>query len=111
MNCRRHDHHEKGTGWSFESDAFEQYGVSEPVRSAGVPEPLWHGTKRSSVRVGHLQLGEKLAPAARLGYTPDDFFETGHVYTNAVTVSGGTDKNQTYFSTAARETPKRVLIS
>ena len=42
--------------------------------------------------------GEKLAPAARLGYTPDDFFETGHVYTNAVTVSGGTDKNQTYFS-------------
>ena len=45
--------------------------------------------------------GEKLAPAARLGYTPDDFFETGHVYTNAVTVSGGTDKNQTYFSTAS----------
>ena len=45
--------------------------------------------------------GEKLAPAARLGYTPDDFFETGHVYTNAVTVSGGTDKNQTYFSAAS----------
>ena len=45
--------------------------------------------------------GEKLAPAARLGYTPDDFFETGHVYTNAVTLSGGTDKNQTYFSAAS----------
>ena len=30
-----------------------------------------------------------------------DFFETGHVYTNAVTVSGGTDKNQTYFSAAS----------
>ena len=29
------------------------------------------------------------------------FFETGHVYTNAVTVSGGTDKNQTYFSAAS----------
>ena len=48
-----------------------------------------------------LSEGEKLAPAARLGYTPDDFFETGHVYTNAVTVSGGTDKNQTYFSAAS----------
>ncbi|WP_295938086.1 SusC/RagA family TonB-linked outer membrane protein [uncultured Alistipes sp.] len=45
--------------------------------------------------------GEKLLPAARYGYTPDDFFETGHVYTNAVTVSGGTEKNQTYFSAAS----------
>ena len=45
--------------------------------------------------------GEKLSSAARYGYTPDDFFETGHVYTNAVTISGGTDKNQTYFSAAA----------
>lgn len=45
--------------------------------------------------------GDKLSSAARHGYTPDDFFETGHVYTNAVTISGGTDKNQTYFSAAA----------
>ena len=45
--------------------------------------------------------GAKLTPAARTGYTPDDFFETGHVYTNAVTLSGGTDRNQTYFSAAA----------
>lgn len=45
--------------------------------------------------------GEKLRPEARYGYTPDDYFETGHVYTNAVTVSGGTDKNQTYFSAAS----------
>lgn len=45
--------------------------------------------------------GEKLLPAARYGYTPDEFFETGHVYTNAVTISGGTDKNQTYFSAAS----------
>ena len=35
------------------------------------------------------------------GYTPYDFFETGHVYTNSFTLSGGTDKNQTYFSAAA----------
>ena len=45
--------------------------------------------------------GPKLSDAARTGYTPDDFFETGHVYTNAVTLSGGTEKNQTYFSAAA----------
>ena len=45
--------------------------------------------------------GPKLTDAARTGYTPDDFFETGHVYTNAVTLSGGTEKNQTYFSAAA----------
>ena len=45
--------------------------------------------------------GPKLTDAARTGYTPDDFFETGHVYTNAVTLSGGSDRNQTYFSAAA----------
>ena len=45
--------------------------------------------------------GAKLTPAARTGYTPEDFLETGHVYTNALTVSGGTDRNQTYFSAAA----------
>ena len=45
--------------------------------------------------------GPKLTEAARTGYTPDEFFETGHVYTNAVTLSGGTEKNQTYFSAAA----------
>ena len=45
--------------------------------------------------------GAKLTPAAQTGYTPNDFFETGHVYTNAVTLAGGTDRNQTYFSAAA----------
>ena len=45
--------------------------------------------------------GAKLTPAAQTGYMPEDFLETGHVYTNAVTLSGGTDKNQTYFSAAA----------
>ena len=35
------------------------------------------------------------------GYTPYDYFETGHTYTNAFTVSGGTDKNQTYLSAAS----------
>ena len=45
--------------------------------------------------------GERLNAASRYGYTPNDFFETGHVYTNAFTLSGGTDRNQTYFSAAA----------
>ena len=45
--------------------------------------------------------GGRLTPSARYGYTPNDFFETGHVYTNAFTLSGGTDRNQTYFSAAA----------
>lgn len=53
-----------------------------------------NGTRSGS---GIYSWGEKLLPAARYGYTPNDYFETGHVYTNAVTVSGGTDKNQTYF--------------
>jgi len=36
------------------------------------------------------------------GYDPSgDYFKTGHTYTNAVTLSGGTDRNQTYFSAAA----------
>lgn len=45
--------------------------------------------------------GERLRPAARYNYTPDAFFDTGHVLTNVVTLSGGTDKNQTYFSAGA----------
>ncbi|KAA3140420.1 TonB-dependent receptor plug domain-containing protein, partial [Alistipes onderdonkii] len=47
-----------------------------------------NGTRSGS---GIYSWGEKLLPAARYGYTPNDYFETGHVYTNAVTVSGGTD--------------------
>ncbi len=43
--------------------------------------------------------GPKMAQGS--GYTPRDYFETGHTYTNAFTVSGGTDRNQTYFSAAA----------
>ena len=62
-----------------------------------------YGTGSNGVRSGSgiYSWGQKLLPAARYGYTPADFFDTGHVYTNAVTVSGGTDKNQTYFSAAS----------
>ena len=62
-----------------------------------------YGTGLNGVRSGSniYSWGEPLAPSARYGYTPNDFFETGHVYTNAFTLSGGTDRNQTYFSAAA----------
>lgn len=45
--------------------------------------------------------GEKLSAAAQYGYSPNDYFQKGDVYTNSITVSGGSDKNQTYFSAAA----------
>ena len=45
--------------------------------------------------------GPKLNPAAQNGYEPTDFFDTGAVYTNSVTLSTSTDKNQTFFSAAA----------
>ncbi|WP_374047899.1 TonB-dependent receptor [uncultured Alistipes sp.] len=62
-----------------------------------------YGTGLNGVRSGSniYSWGERLAPSARYGYTPNGFFETGHVYTNAFTLSGGTDRNQTYFSAAA----------
>lgn len=40
--------------------------------------------------------GSKLATPS--SYNPNDFFQTGSNYTNALSVSTGTDKNQTYLS-------------
>jgi TonB-linked SusC/RagA family outer membrane protein len=46
--------------------------------------------------------GYLLVPENHQGYNPTkDFFETGTVFTNAVSVATGTKKNQTYFSAAA----------
>ena len=45
--------------------------------------------------------GAYLPESSRYNYTPKDYFETGHTYTNAFSVSGGTDRNQTYFSVAS----------
>ena len=59
------------------------------------------GLNGSSTGSAVYSWGAKLTPAAQTGYTPKDFFETGHVYMNAFTLSGGTDRNQTYFSAAA----------
>jgi len=43
--------------------------------------------------------GQKLATPS--SYDPNDFFQTGHNYTNSVSVSSGTERNQTYLSLAA----------
>ena len=50
---------------------------------------------------GVFSWGALMPESARPGYTPYDFFDMGHTYTNVFTVSGGTDKNQTYLSAAA----------
>ncbi len=42
--------------------------------------------------------GPALNAAAQRGYTPNDFFETGAVYSNSVTMSGGSERNQVHFS-------------
>lgn len=48
-----------------------------------------------------LSWGPLLNEASRRGYEPKDFFDTGMTYTNSVTLSAGTEKNQTFFSAAA----------
>ena len=48
-----------------------------------------------------LSWGPLLNEASRRGYEPRDFFDTGMTYTNSVTLSTGTEKNQTFFSAAA----------
>ena len=45
--------------------------------------------------------GAYLPENARYNYNPRDFFRIGTTFTNAFSLSGGTDKNQTYFSAAA----------
>ena len=63
-----------------------RYGTGSYGKSSGSPIYSW---------------GEKLTNAARTGFTPDDFFETGYVTTNSVPLSGGTEKNQMFFSAAS----------
>ena len=42
-----------------------------------------------------------LNEASRTGFEPKDFFDTGLIFTNSVTLSTGTEKNQTFFSAAS----------
>lgn len=48
-----------------------------------------------------LSWGPLLNEYSRTGYEPRDFFETGKVYTNSLTLSAGTEKNQTFVSAAS----------
>lgn len=59
------------------------------------------GLNGKSGNSGIYSWGEYIPESARTGYSPKDYLETGHTYTNAFSFSGGTDKNQTYFSAAA----------
>lgn len=45
--------------------------------------------------------GSYIPEESRYNYSPQKYFKTGHTYTNAFSISGGTDRNQTYFSAAA----------
>ncbi len=58
------------------------------------------GLNGKSGNSGTYSWGAKL-PDGTKGYTPSDYFETGHSYTNSFTLSGGTDRNRTYLSAAA----------
>lgn len=48
-----------------------------------------------------LSWGPLLNEASRTGFEPKDFFDTGLIFTNSVTPSTGTEKNQTFFSAAS----------
>lgn len=58
------------------------------------------GSKGLSGNSSIYSWGKKLAPAAQFGYTPEDFLQRGYSTTTALSLSGGTDKNQTYLSAA-----------
>ena len=73
-----------------------RYGTGSYGKSSGSPIYSW---------------GEKLTDAARTGYTPDDFFETGYVTTNSVTLSGGTEKNQMFFSDIFPQCCKPFIVN
>ena len=57
-----------------------------------------NGTSGSS---GIYSWGSYISEESRYNYSPQKYFKTGHTYTNAFSISGGTDRNQTYFSAAA----------
>lgn len=57
-----------------------------------------NGTSGSS---GIYSWGSYIPKESRYNYSPQKYFKTGHTYTNAFSISGGTDRNQTYFSAAA----------
>ena len=61
--------------------------------------PRFQNTYGTTEAGSYQSWGEKLATPA--SYNPRDFFQTGYNTTNSLSVSTGTEKNQTYFSMAA----------
>ena len=59
------------------------------------------GTRGKTGGTTTLSWGPLLNNAARTGFEPKEFFDTGLIFTNSVTLSTGTDKNQTFFSAAS----------
>lgn len=59
------------------------------------------GSQGKSDRSTTLSWGPLMNEASCRDYEPRDFFDTGMTYTNSVTLSTGTEKNQTFFSAAA----------
>ena len=61
--------------------------------------PRFQNTYGTTEAGSYQSWGEKLATPA--SYNPRDFFQTGYNTTNSLSISTGTEKNQTYFSMAA----------
>lgn len=59
------------------------------------------GLNGKSGSSGIYSYGSYIPENSRYNYSPKQYFKTGHTYTNAFSISGGTDRNQTYFSAAA----------
>ena len=59
------------------------------------------GSRGKTAGSSTLSWGSLLNEASRTGFEPKDFFDTGLIFTNSVTLSTGTEKNQTFFSAAA----------
>lgn len=59
------------------------------------------GTRGKEGGTTTLSWGKRLTDAACTGFEPKEFFDTGLIFTNSVTLSTGTEKNQTFFSAAS----------
>lgn len=59
------------------------------------------GTRGKEGGTTTLSWGKRLTDAACTGFEPKVFFDTGLIFTNSVTLSTGTEKNQTFFSAAS----------
>lgn len=78
---------------------------TEFVRAFRLPEfqnSYGTGDLLSDVESVERSWGRKLTDAERTGYDPgEDFLKTGYIQTEAVSLSTGTERNQTYFSASA----------